>query len=127
MFNLIFGHYDNLLALGILNISSAGLLDDIPFDILMPDPPSESSINHGAENYLIREYSIGLIPSGTFGMATWSPDATLSSSAFVAPEYADQSLRYHTKEIKSGSEMLSGKFISGHPRREELFKLAQSE
>jgi CHAT domain-containing protein len=47
----------------------------------------------------------------------------MKNSAFVAPEYADQSLKFHTAEIRTGSNILSAKYDGGHPQKQDFLNL----
>lgn len=123
LFNLILGDYSHLLSPGKLYISSAGYLDQIPFDILLPRPAKDIDIQDLSEKYLLHDYTISLIPSGTFGLTTWDSKSMMHSSVFVAPEYADQSLHFNTVEVKVASEIMSGDYLSGHIETQEFLDL----
>ncbi|RLD22046.1 MAG: hypothetical protein DRI69_02315 [Bacteroidetes bacterium] len=120
---LILGQYADLLSPGKLYVSSAGILDNIPFDILIPGSVDKLTFEEIPSTYLLQDFTVTLIPSGTFGIATWNADMTLHNSAFIAPDYADNSLQYNTSEIQAGSEIMSGKYYVGHPNSQELLDL----
>jgi CHAT domain-containing protein len=118
LYNLLIGGHAAFLKPGTLYISSAGYLDNIPFDLLLTAPADHLPLEQVAQYYLVQQFAIALIPSGTFGMTTWEPNITVKRSVFIAPEYIHRSLQHSAPEAQAGSKLLDGTFVAGAPEKE---------
>ena len=122
LYQMLIAPYDSILEPGLLYVSSAGGLDAIPFDILLPVPADQMAIDTLHRHYFVNQFSITLVPSGTFGAQTWLSNSSVSNSIFVAPDYSDQSLTYHVAEAQTCSNIMDGTFISGEPTPSEMLQ-----
>jgi hypothetical protein len=118
LYKLLFSEHAALLKPGTLYISSAGYLDNIPFDILLTSPAAHLPLEDVAQHYLIQQFSITLIPSGTFGMTIWEPSVMINESVFIAPDYIGQSLQHSAAEAQVGSKLMNGTYVAGTPDKE---------
>ncbi|MDX1476323.1 MAG: CHAT domain-containing tetratricopeptide repeat protein [Saprospiraceae bacterium] len=115
---------------GSLLISSGGLLDEIPFDVLIRQPVRQNGesdpptmLESFSQIYLVRDYSIALVQSGTFGLVSCSDEGTLRSSTFISPDYLREvELAYAHQEVEAGSKQLNGRLYRGAPGQEVMLE-----
>ena len=113
----VFEPYESVMKSGEIYVSAAGLLDNVPFDILIPSE-TDPQIEELADHYFVRNHTVSLIPSVSFGLETFSDDRTIRTSTFIAPEYNENTLRYSGSEAKTGSDVLSGTYVTSEVDRD---------